>query len=494
VYRNSLSINMLSSRGRRLASPTCPHLETPDPTIIFGWNVPPPQPSRQRACNQMHRVVIVGGGFGGLHAAKALRRGAVHVTVLDRRNFHLFQPLLYQVATGGLSPGDITSPIRSVLRKQRNTNVILASVHDIDTARRIVISDAGSFSYDTLVLAAGAHHHYFGHEDWETVAPGLKTIEDATRIRSRILYSFEAAEKVADPLERQAWLTFVVVGAGPTGVELAGALGELANDTLRKDFRSINPADARIILVEGRDRVLPAYPQTLSAKATRSLERLGVTIRAATTVSQLTRQGIVVTEADHTEQIPTHCVIWAAGVMASSLAHVVASSTGAPRDRAGRLVVEPDLSLPGHPEILVVGDMNTFQHQTGSPLPGVAPVAMQEGRYAASLILARLRSETMPPFHYKDKGNLATIGRKAAVADFGRLRFSGFPAWALWLGIHLFFLIEFENRILVLVQWAWNYFTRNRGARLIAPPPTDLIDRAGLEPAINQDGEGGSRS
>ena len=421
----------------------------------------------------MHRVVIVGGGFAGLHTAKALRRGAVEITVLDRRNFHLFQPLLYQVATGGLSPGDITSPIRRVLRRQRNTRVLLATVQDVDPSERVVVSDAGKFAYDTLVLAAGAHHHYFGNEQWERLAPGLKTVEDATRIRSRILYAFEAAEKAVDADTRRAWLTFVVVGGGPTGAELAGALGELANDTLRHDFRSMDPAEAQIILVEGRDRVLPTYPNSLSTKATRSLERLGVTVRTNSMVADLTLDGIVVREGDRDELIPTHCVIWAAGVTAASIASVVATRTGAPTDRAGRLIVEPDLSLVRHPDILVLGDMCTYTHQTGAPLPGVAPVAMQQGRYAARLILARLRGKVIPPFRYADKGSLATIGRKAAVADFGRVRFSGFPAWLLWLGIHLFFLIEFENRVLVLIQWAWNYFTRNRGARLIAPPPDD---------------------
>lgn len=417
-----------------------------------------------------HQVVIVGGGFGGLHAAKGLRKAPVQLTILDRRNFHLFQPLLYQVATGGLSPGDITSPIRRCVRKAENTAVLLEEVVGIDAEQRIVHTRGPAIHYDTLILAAGASHHYFGNDSWGNFAPGLKTIEDATHIRGRILGAFEAAEKEKDPGIRASWLTFVVVGAGPTGVELAGALGELANDTLKNDFRQINPRDARIILVEGRDQVLPAYPAKLARAAERSLARLGVTVRLSSVVKSVSATEVVLARGDAEERVPTRCVLWAAGVQASPIAQMVHEATGVELDRAGRIVIEPDLTVPGHPEIIAIGDMVNYSHQTGAPLPGVAPVAMQQGRYAARLVRSRLAGRTVRPFRYRDKGSLATIGRSAAVADFGRLRFSGWPAWVMWLGIHLAFLIEFENRVLVLIQWAWSYFTRNRGARLIAPP------------------------
>ncbi len=417
-----------------------------------------------------HRVVIVGGGFAGLHAAKALRRAPVELTLIDRRNFHLFQPLLYQVATGGLSPGDITSPIRRILRRSKNTTVLLDEVMDIDVANRHIVLHDRTVDYDTLILAAGASHHYFGNNEWERWAPGLKTIEDATHIRARVLFAFEAAERELDPAKRAAWLTFVVVGAGPTGVELAGAVGELANDTLKNDFRSINPRDATILLVEGRDRVLPTYPQRLSNAAKGSLERLGVTLALESSVANVLHEGVRI-RSDNTETfIRTHCVLWAAGVQASPLSQLVAKATKTQTDRAGRVVVEADLTISGYPDIFVIGDMCHCEDQNGDLLPGVAPVAMQQGRHVAKTIRARLNGKTHHAFRYADRGNLATIGRRAAVADFGKLRFSGFPAWAMWLGIHLTFLIEFENKVLVLVQWAWNYLTRNRGARLIAPP------------------------
>ena len=418
-----------------------------------------------------HRVAIVGAGFGGLYAAKALNRAPVQLTVIDRRNFHLFQPLLYQVATGGLSPGEIASPVRHVLGKQRNTQVWMAEVKDIDPKRRCLELDDGKVSYDTLILATGSHHHYFGHDGWEQAAPGLKTIEDATEIRSRILRAFESAEREPDPAARRAWLTFLIVGAGPTGVELAGALGEIANDTLRHDFRSINPAEARILLLEGMDRVLPAFPADLAATAEQDLVKLGVRSRLGTVVTDLDSHGATVRTGDRVEHIPARTVLWAAGVQASRLGRILADRTGAPIDRGGRLIVQPDLTVPGHPEIFVIGDLANFSHQTGSPLPGVAPVAMAEGRYVARTIQARLRGETAPPFHYLDKGNLATIGRHKAVAAFGRLHVSGFPAWVLWLFVHLMYLVEFDNRLLVLVEWTYNYFTRNRGARLITGGP-----------------------
>ena len=417
-----------------------------------------------------HRVVIIGGGFAGLYAAKALGRAPVELTLIDRRNFHLFQPLLYQVATGALSPGEIASPLRYVLRQHKNTEVLLAEVTGIDVEKRqVILSDgpAAHVGYDTLIVATGARHHYFGNDQWAPLAPGLKTIEDATEIRSRILLAFESAEREPDPEIRRTWLTFVVVGAGPTGVELAGALGEIANDTLRHDFRRIDPRDANIFLLEGTGRVLPSYPRDLSVKAENALIRLGVRPRTETIVTGIDAGGVTARSGDRVDRIPARTVLWAAGVQASRLGRVLADGAGATLDRAGRVMVEPDLTIAGHPEILVAGDLVNFNHQTGQPLPGVAPVAMQQGRYAAQLIARRLKGETLPEFHYRDKGSLATIGRAAAVADFGRIRFAGFFAWLAWLFIHLLYLVEFDNRLLVLTEWAYNYVTRNRGARLI---------------------------
>ncbi|MGH7404760.1 MAG: NAD(P)/FAD-dependent oxidoreductase, partial [Candidatus Methylomirabilales bacterium] len=354
-----------------------------------------------------------------------------------------------------------------ILKRQKNNRVFLAEAIDIDvTNRRVVLSD-GEVGYDTLIVATGVRHHYFGRDEWERLAPGLKTIEDATEIRRRILLAFEAAEREADPDRLRAWLTFVIVGGGPTGVELAGAVGEIARHTLTRDFRAINPADARIVLVEGMDRVLPPYPPTLSARAEAALKRLGVTVRTGAMVTDIQPDVVTVRSGERSERIPTRTVLWAAGVQASTLGNILASATGATVDRAGRVVVEPDLSLARHPEIFVIGDLAHFGHQTGKPLPGVAPVAMQQGRYVATLIMRRLRGETMPPFRYRDHGNMATIGRAEAVADLGWVHFSGFPAWLAWLFIHLINLVEFQNRVLVLIQWAWNYVTWNRYARLI---------------------------
>jgi NADH dehydrogenase len=414
-----------------------------------------------------HRVVIVGAGFGGLYAAQALKRAPVELTVIDRRNFHLFQPLLYQVATGGLSPGEIASPIRHVLSRQRNARVELAEVRDIDVRNRRLLLDAGEAGYDTLVLAAGSHYNYFGHDQWAALAPGLKSIEDATEIRSRILTAFESAEREPDAEARRAWLTFVLVGGGPTGVELAGAMGEIARDTLRHDFRSINPADARILLMEGSPRLLPTFPPDLSASAERALAHLGVETHTGATVVDLNSEGVNVRSGDDVERIAARTVLWAAGVEASGLGKTLSERTGAPLDRGGRLIVGPDLTVPGHPEIFVIGDLASFSHQTGQPLPGLAPVAMAEGRYVARAIQTRLRGKPVAPFHYFDKGNLATIGRNSAVAEFGRLHISGFFAWIVWLFVHLMYLVEFDNRLLVLIQWMYNYITRNRGARLI---------------------------
>jgi NADH dehydrogenase len=417
---------------------------------------------------QPHRVVVIGGGFGGLYVAKALGRAPVSVAVVDRRNFHLFQPLLYQVATGGLSPGEIASPLRVVLKNNRNTEVLLGEAVDLDVDHRRVILRDGEIPYDTLIVATGATHHYFGNDQWEPLAPGLKTIENATEIRSRLLLAFERAERERDPAERRAWLNFVIVGAGPTGVELAGALGEIANDTLRHDFRHIDPRDAAILLIEGEPRILPAFPPDLSAKAERQLIALGVRSLTNAKVTAIDAGGATFTVDGRTERIATHTVLWAAGVRASRLGKVLAERAGAPLDRAGRVIVEPDLSVPGHPEILVIGDLSSFTHQGGKPLPGVAPVAMQQGRYVARLIQSRLAGrEKSAPFHYFNKGNLATVGRNRAVAEFGKLHISGFAAWFTWVFVHLMYLVEFDNRLLVFTEWVYNYFTRNRGARLI---------------------------
>ena len=411
-------------------------------------------------------MVIIGGGFGGLYATRALKRAPADVTLIDRRNFHLFQPPLYQVATGGLSPGEIGSPLRAVLKRHGNTRVLMGEVVNIDVDRRVVHLSDGDVPYDELIVATGATHHYFGHAEWEPLAPALKTIEDATEMRRRILLAFETAEREADAREREAWLTFVVVGAGPTGVELAGALSEIANDTLKNDFRSIHPRDSRILLIEAADRVLPPYPPDLSEAARRSLQRLGVTVRLKTSVTAIEPDAVTVGIDGRTERIRTHTILWAAGVAASPLARQLATATGAELDRAGRIHVEPDLSLPGHPEIVVIGDMAHVE-QDGAMLAGVAPVAMSEGRSAAQRVRARLAGREQPPYRYFDKGKMATIGRSAAVADLGFIRFSGLLAWLAWLFIHLLYLVEFENRLLVLVQWAFMYFTRNRGARLI---------------------------
>ena len=426
------------------------------------------------ASGAVPRVVIVGGGFGGLYAAKSLRSAPVRVTLIDRRNFHLFQPLLYQVATGGLSPGEIASPLRHVLRRNRNTEVLLGEVVDIDAVNRRVLLRDGELAYDTLIIATGSSHHYFGHDEWEKYAPALKTIEDATEIRSRILLAFERAERETDINARHPWLTFVVVGAGPTGVELAGALGEIANDTLLGDFRRIDPSEARIILVEAGERVLPVYPPDLSADAERSLIRLSVRTMTQTAVTAVDETGVTVRHDAETKHIGARTVLWAAGVQASPLGRILAERTGAALDRAGRVVVEPDLTIPAHPEILVIGDLATFTHQTGKPLPGVAPVAIQQGGYAGELIRRRLAGKETPPFEYWDKGSLATIGRAAAVADFGRIHIAGLIAWLAWLFIHLMYLVGFDNRLLVFFKWAYSYLTFNRGARLItghSPPP-----------------------
>jgi NADH dehydrogenase len=415
---------------------------------------------------RVHHVVIIGGGFGGLNAARSLRRAPVQITLIDRRNFHLFQPLLYQVATGGLSPANIAAPLRTIVARQANCDVLLGEVQGFDVDKRILQLDGDQISYDTLIVAAGATHSYFGHPEWEQFAPGLKTIEDATEIRRRMLLAFESAERAVEVEQRHKLLTFVVVGGGPTGVELAGTMAEIARHTLRHEFRHIDPSDAQMLLVEAGDRILPAYPPDLSAKAQHSLERLGVVVRTNTMVTSVAKDHVMVKFAGADERLATSTIVWAAGVAASPLAKALAEATDAKVDRAGRISVSADLSLPGHPEILVLGDMITYT-QDGKPLPGVAPVAIQQGRFVARLIIARLRNKPLPTFHYRNLGNLATIGRSAAVADFGKVHFSGFIAWMMWLVIHLMNLVSFRNRLLVLVQWAWNYFTFDRSARLI---------------------------
>jgi NADH dehydrogenase len=424
------------------------------------------------------KVVIVGAGFGGLYAARDMGRLPVEVTLLDRRNYHLFQPLLYQVATGGLSPGDISSPIRAVLKKYQNVRVYQEEVVDIDPQARLVITRESKFPYDILVLATGSSHHYFGNDHWQKHAPGLKSIEDATDIRSRILKAFELAEKEKDSDRQKELLRFVVVGGGPTGVEMCGALAELARNTMKGDFRNIDPGRAEISLVEAADRILPAFPENLSEKAARSLRRLGVTVKTGVMVTKIKGHGVTLKAGDSEERMATGAIIWAAGVKASSQGRSLAAKLGAETDRSGRLLVEPDLTVPGHPEIFVIGDLANFPHQTGKPLPGLAPVAMQQGRYIAKVVKARLRHKKVRPFKYRDKGTLAVIGRNSAVADFGKFRISGFPAWLLWIFVHIAYLIEYDNKLLVMVQWAWDYFTRKRGARLITWEDDTLISRA----------------
>jgi NADH dehydrogenase len=414
----------------------------------------------------MHKVVILGGGFGGLYTAQALRGAPAEVTVIDRRNFHLFQPLLYQVATGSLSPGEIASPLRAILGKQKNARVLLGNAVDLDPSRRSLILADDAIDYDTLVISTGSKTSYFGHDDWESIAPGLKTIEDATRIRHKILFAFEAAERELDPDKRRAWLTFVVVGAGPTGVELAGALGEISRDTLKNEFRSIRPEDSHILLLDGSPRVLPPFPESLSAAAERQLIKLGARARTNVRVIALDEDGVTIQTRSGTEHIAAKTVIWAAGVTATSFGKVLEQRCGARLDRSGRVQVQPDLTVPGHPEIFVIGDLATVQ-QDGEPLPGVAPVAMQEGRYVAKAIQARLGGRQIAPFRYFDKGILAVIGRAAAVAHIGKLNLHGLIAWLVWLFVHLMYIVEFENRVLVFIQWGFQYLTYNRGARLI---------------------------
>ena len=446
-------------------------------------------------------VVIVGGGFGGLSAARALRSAGVTITLIDRRNHHVFQPLLYQVATAALSPADISAPIRSVLRKQRNLDVLMGHVEDVDLqGRSVILADGRRVAYDFLIVATGATHAYFGHPEWAPLAPGLKTIEDATEVRRRFLLAFEAAEQEEDPEERRALLTFVVVGAGPTGAEMAGAMAEIARHSLVRDFRRIDPGTARILLLEGGPRVLSAYDEGLSAYAKRALERIGVEVRTGAIVTRMEPDAVYVGD----ERIPTRFVVWAAGVTASPLG----SRLGAETDRAGRVKVEPDLSIPGHPEVFVIGDLAALTGKDGKPVPGVAPAANQAGRRAARNLAATLKGQPREPFRYLDKGSMATLGRRAAVMEAGKIRVKGWFAWMAWLFIHIFFLIGFRNRVFVMMQWAWSYLTWQRGARLItgevgpdlAPPglpigaaPTDSEMRVEEAREVEAAGTGSAR-
>ncbi|HLZ26722.1 MAG TPA: NAD(P)/FAD-dependent oxidoreductase [Chloroflexota bacterium] len=406
------------------------------------------------------RVVVIGGGFGGLYAARALGRHGVSVVLIDRVNYHLFQPLLYQVATAALSPGDIAEPLRAILHKYRTVEVLLGEVTSIDPARRSVqLADGAEFAYDFLVLATGAQHSYFSHPEWEPLAPGLKSLADALELRRRILLAFELAERESDPATRQALLTFVIVGGGPTGVELAGAIAEIARHTMAHDFRRFDPRQARVILLESGQRVLAQFPADLSASAQRALEHLGVEVRLGALASQVTADSVQIGDAN----IATHTTLWAAGVAASPLGRYL----GLELDRSGRVTVEPDLSVVGHPEIFVIGDLAVFKTPRGTMLPGIAPVAIQQGQEAAANIWRSLQGKPRRAFHYLDRGTMATIGRAAAVAQIRGLHLSGFLAWLAWLGVHIFFLIGFENRVLVLIQWAASYLSYARGARLI---------------------------
>ena len=432
-----------------------------------------------------HRVVIVGGGFGGLYCARALRGSPVRVTLIDRRNFHLFQPLLYQVATGGLSPANIAAPLRSILRRQPNVRTLLAEVTGFDAARREVLTaDGERIPFDSLVLAAGSTHSYFGHDDWEKFAPGLKTIEDATEIRQRVLSAFEKAEREPDPAVRKRLLTFVVVGGGPTGVEMAGTIAELARVTMRRDFRAIDPTAARVVLIEGQPRILPMFVEKLSARALEMIRGLGVEVHLDCHVTDIRPDRVLFkgdAEGAEPVRIDTETVVWAAGVKASPLGRTLAEALGAgvQVDRAGRVSVGPDCSLPGHPAVFVVGDLASQTGADGKPLPGLAPVAMQQGKYVAKVIDRRVRGKSPPAaFGYWDRGTMATIGRGRAVADAHWFRLSGWLAWLAWLFIHILYLARFENRVLVLFQWSFNYLTRNRTARLI----TGHHAHAGLTP------------
>ena len=436
------------------------------------------------------RVIIVGGGFGGLTAALALKSELVDVTLIDRRNYHLFQPLLYQVATGSLSPGEIVAPLRSVLRRQKNTRVLLGTVEDVDPdAKLVVLADGAVLPYDSLIVATGSETSYFGHNEWQDWAPGLKAIEEATTIRHKILYAFEVAERISDPVQRRAWLTFVIVGAGPTGVELAGAIGGIARQTLKNDFRSIDPADAQIILLDGAQRVLMPFPEDLAAKANRSLVKLGVTLKCGALVKDVNKEGLTIEVDKHPDHIAARTVIWAGGIAASPLGRILAGRAKAETDKAGRVKVRPDLTIPNYPDIYVIGDLASSVDAHGKPLPGLAQVAMQGGTYASKAILRKLRGQSeLPLFRYVDKGSLAVIGRWSAVANIFGLQLSGLPAWIVWALVHLMYIVTFQNRLLVCIRWAIQDWTFSRGARLITGvAPTDF--NFNKEVAVHRDAQ-----
>ncbi|MEM8718156.1 MAG: NAD(P)/FAD-dependent oxidoreductase [Cyanobacteria bacterium P01_G01_bin.39] len=437
----------------------------------------------------VHHVVIVGGGFGGLYAAQTLAKGQVKVTLIDKRNFHVFQPLLYQVATGGLSPTNISSPLRGILKRNKNVEVLMGEVKNIDSKKQTVKLRSREMSYDSLIVATGASHQYFGHEEWADKAPGLKTVEDALEMRRRIFIAFESAEKETDPEKRQAWLTFAIIGGGPAGVELAGALGELAHGTLKDDFRNFSTKEAKIILVQSPDRILPSYTPSLSAKAKVSLEQMGVTVMTGTRVIGMDKQTISVRQDGEIKSIRARTVLWTAGMKASAMAQNLAESTGAELDKTGRVIVNPNFEVPETENIYVIGDIANYSHQEGKPLPGVAPVAMQSGKYVAQLIMSRLEGKTIAPFRYWDWGSLAVIGKHAAVVDVGFLKLSGFFAWAFWMFIHVFYLLEFDNKLIVLIHWVWNYFTSSKGARMITAPgeqPIIQLDENNLSPVTSE--------
>jgi len=437
----------------------------------------PASSAGRRPVNKPWKVVIVGGGFGGLSAAQHLDSDLLDVTLIDRRNYHLFQPLLYQVATGSLSPGEIAAPLRGVLSRQKNTRVWLGTVEDIDpNSRRVFLADGATLTYDSLIVAGGSETSYYGHDEWQKCASGLKSIEEATAIRHKILYAFEVAERICDPVERRAWLTFVIVGAGPTGVELSGALAEIARQTLKNDFRSIHPEEAQIILLDGAPRVLMSFPENLSEKASRSLAKLGVQVKCGAMVKHLDETGLTIESSEQTDSITAKTVIWAGGITASPLGKILASRTKAETDKRGRLKVKPDLTVPNYPDIYVIGDLAAAMDPKGKPLPGLAQVAIQGGTYAAKAILRKVKGQPeLRPFHYFDKGSLAVIGRAAAIADVFGLHISGFLAWLVWAFIHLMYLVTFQSRLLVFFQWALQDLTFSRGARLITgAAPTDF--------------------
>ena len=423
-----------------------------------------------------HRVVILGGGFAGLNAAMKLKRAPVAITLIDRRNFHLFQPLMYQVATGSLSPGDIAAPLRGVLGHQKNVQVLLGEAADVDPAlKKVILRDGGAFDYDSLIVATGSETSYYGNDSWREWAPSLKTVEEATAIRHKIFYAFERAERAVNEDEARAWLTFVIVGAGATGMETAGALAEIANETLRHDFRRINPRSARILLMEGGPRVLPAYPEDLSAKGQKLVEKLGVEVLRNVMVTSIDGDGVIFKHGDSLEKLAARTVVWAGGVTSNSFGRKLAERTKAETDRGGRIKLNADLTIPNHPDIFVAGDLGLSLNKEGKPLPGVAQVAIQGGAYAARAIRARLAGkQKLPPFHYFDKGDIAVIGRASAVASIFGIHVSGLPAWLIWLFIHLMYIVEFQSRVLVFIKWGFEYLTFSRGARLITGhTPTD---------------------